>query len=157
MGVTVREYDHGTDLAWVEPLLAERWGGRLQARRGELIDVLTENGLIAETNGEACGLLFWRPDGDETEIALLWAFEQRRGIGRALVTSCLALVDGSVWLVTTDDNVGAVAFYEALGFEIREVRAGAVDRAREELKPQIPVVNADGVAIHDEIELVLRR
>jgi GNAT superfamily N-acetyltransferase len=157
MQFVVRRYEPERDSGWVEPRLARRWGGRLQARRGELVDVLDGEGLVAEENDEPVGLVFWRPDGVETEVTLLWAFEQHRGIGTALLHQLTRTVDGPLWLVTTNDNTAALAFYQRLGFGIRAVRAGAVEAARADLKPQIPTHGAGGAAIRDEVELVLAR
>jgi len=61
-----------------------------------------------------------------------------------------------VWLVTTNDNADALAWYERRGFRVVDVRVGAVDRARETLKPSIPKHNQEnGLPISDEIELSL--
>jgi hypothetical protein len=61
-----------------------------------------------------------------------------------------------VWLVTTNDNVDARAWYEHRGFVVTSVRSGAVDRARETLKPSIPSHNpVNGLPISDELELSL--
>lgn len=51
-------------------------------------------------------------------------------------------------VVTTNDNLDALAFYLRQGFRLESVRLGAVDRARE-IKPSIPLVH-DGIEIHDE-------
>ena len=48
-------------------------------------------------------------------------------------------------LTTTDVNVGAQRFYEALGFTLVERLVGAVDRCRELFKPDIPAT------MHDEL------
>jgi len=49
-------------------------------------------------------------------------------------------------VVTTDENVGAQAFYAATGFTLAETRVGAVDECRRRFKPTIPP------GIHDELE-----
>jgi hypothetical protein len=59
-----------------------------------------------------------------------------------------------VWLITTNDNLRAIRFYQRRGFRITAVDPGAVDRARL-LKPSIPRVAGNGVALHDELELEL--
>ena len=59
------------------------------------------------------------------------------------------------WLITTNDNARALAFYRALGFGVTAVRPGAVDGSRK-LKPSIPLVSEDGVPITDEVELERR-
>lgn len=146
------------DHAWLEPRLDDGWGGAHMARRGELLDVLSLDGFVAEIDGDPAGVLTHRPDGDETELAFLWAFAaRRRGIGTALVQALFDATTGPVWLVTTNDNVEALAFYERLGFRVREVRRGAVDDARARLKPSIPVASTNGTRIRDEVELVFVR
>ena len=59
-----------------------------------------------------------------------------------------------VWVVTTNDNLSALATYQRQGFRLVELRPGAVDRARS-LKPTIPLIGEHGIAMHDE--LVLQR
>jgi hypothetical protein len=56
-----------------------------------------------------------------------------------------------MWLVTTNNNADAIAFYQALGWQQVAVHAGAVDRARH-LKPEIPALDERGRPIRDEIE-----
>jgi hypothetical protein len=58
-----------------------------------------------------------------------------------------------LWLVTTNDNLDALRFYQRRGFRITEVRLGAVDEARRTLKPGIPAIGASGIPIRDEIVL----
>ena len=153
----VRPYRPAADRAWLEPRLDDGWGGALQARRGELLDVLDLDGFVAEVDGEPAGVLTHRPGSDATELAFLWAFETRRGIGTALVRALFDATQGPVWVVTTNDNVEALAFYERLGFRVRDVRSGAVDDARARLKPSIPVVNSNGIRVRDEVELTVQR
>ncbi|HEX5614174.1 MAG TPA: GNAT family N-acetyltransferase [Acidimicrobiia bacterium] len=154
---TVRAYRPATDRAWLAPMLDEGWGGPWMARRGELLDVAALDGFVALAGGTPAGVLTYRPDGDATELAFLWAFTIRRGIGTELVRTLLATVPGSVWVVTTNDNLAALAFYEHTGFRVRSVRPGAVDDARARLKPSIPVMNANGIPCRDEVELVFER
>jgi hypothetical protein len=66
----------------------------------------------------------------------------------------LGRVPHPIWTVTTNDNVDALRFYQRLGFRLRELRVGAVDEARRDLKPSIPV-ESGGIAIRDELELVI--
>jgi hypothetical protein len=57
------------------------------------------------------------------------------------------------WMLTTNDNVDALRFYQRRGFRLTAIRCGAVDQARRTLKPQIPVIGNYGIPIRDEIEL----
>lgn len=61
----------------------------------------------------------------------------------------------TLWVVTTNDNVAALRFYQRRGFRIRTIRPGAVDDARLHLKPTIPEVGDHGILLRDEIELEL--
>ena len=58
-----------------------------------------------------------------------------------------------VWLVTSNDNLRALRFYQRHGFRLVAVHVGAVDSARTR-KPGRPRVGLDGgIPVHDEIEL----
>jgi len=116
-------------------------------------------GIVERRDGEIVGLLTMRVDGEAIELLTLHATLEGQGIGSSLM---LAAIDetrkrglGRVWLSTTNDNLRAVGFYQRLGFRMTEVHVGAVDEARK-IKPQIPKVGRDGIAIHDEIIMELR-
>jgi ribosomal protein S18 acetylase RimI-like enzyme len=89
----MRHYDKTSDRGWAEARLDGGFGGAGQARKGELVDVLDLDGFVAERAGDPVGLLTWRPDGDTTELAFMWAFERRRGIGSALMRMSLDEVE----------------------------------------------------------------
>jgi ribosomal protein S18 acetylase RimI-like enzyme len=137
--------------------LDEHFGGALQARRGELIDVLALQGFVAEPYGAPAGILTYRIDEDECELAFMAAFERRGGVGTALVDALCEAAAGCrrIWVVTTNDNVDGLRFYQRRGFRLVELRPGAVDEARRTLKPHIGVVGEHGIPIRDELELEL--
>ena len=58
-----------------------------------------------------------------------------------------------LWVLTTNDNVDALRFYQRRGFRLSALRPGAVDEARRQLKPEIPELGEYGIPIRDEIEL----
>lgn len=154
-GTTVRDLQPA-DLPIAEALLETGLGGRLQARRGELIDVLDRPGLVMEAGGRLIGLLTYDPQRAECELVAIVAAVRRRGIGSALVAALRERVRGRpIWVVTTNDNLDALRFYQRRGFRLRAVRAGAVDEARRTIKPAIPEIGAHGIPLRDELELVL--
>lgn len=146
-----------TDRPWAEGLLEEAFGGRLQMRHGELLDVLALPGFVAERVGAPVGLLTYRRDADECELAFVYAREPGQGIGTALVRALLQEVAGCarIWTVTTNDKLDALRFYQCRGFTLSALRPGAVTAARRELKPQIPAVGAFRIPLRDELELEL--
>ncbi len=158
--VVVRPYDPSRDEDWASDWLDDRLGGRWQARRGEVVDVLEPGlGFVAERAGRPVGLLTFRVDEDSVELSSIAADPAHGGVGTAL----LAALDGVVrltdrhwiWVVTTNDNLDALRFYQRRGFRIGEVRVGAVDRARLSIKPSIAGIGAYGIPLRDEFELVL--
>jgi ribosomal protein S18 acetylase RimI-like enzyme len=57
-------------------------------------------------------------------------------------------------LVTTNDNLPAIAFYRKLGWRQVAIHRGAIADARR-LKPEIPEFGANGLPKEDEIEFDL--
>jgi ribosomal protein S18 acetylase RimI-like enzyme len=121
---------------------------------------LTENvshlpGLVAERDGRPAGFALVRVDGGEAEIAAIRALDQRRGVGTALLEAVEAERDRAGWqrlrLVTTNDNVDAIRFYQRRGWEWVAFHHDAVTAARE-LKPEIPTHGAHGIRIRHELE-----
>ncbi|MEY2476522.1 MAG: hypothetical protein QOG87_1837 [Actinomycetota bacterium] len=158
MTLDVRPLDRVTDGAWLDTHLDEVWGGPFQARRGELFDARELPGLVAERDGELVGVLCYRDGGDRSwELALISAVLGRSGVGSTLVAALVDRVGGSsrIWVVTTNDNVDALRFYQRRGFRLQVVRPGAVDDARRSLKPEIPRVGHYGIPLRDELELEL--
>ena len=96
-------------------------------------------------------------DGDSCELLTLHAQHQFAGVGTALVEAVVEVAREAgcrrLWVVTTNDNVDALRFYQRRGFRLTEVRPGAVDMSRESLKPEIPLVGAHGIPLRDELEL----
>ena len=130
------------------------------ARLGELVHPLDHPALVAEApGGHLLGMLTYVPshDGRQCEILTLHADEQWRGAGTALIEAVgqLARQQGCtrLWVITTNDNVDALRFYQRRGFCLVAVHRGAVDRSRARLKPEIPAVGAYGIPLRDEIEL----
>lgn len=155
--MVVRPY-RDPDRMWAEQLLNDRFGGALQARRGELIDVLALPGFVAEHDRQPLGLLTFRREARECELAIVIAVDQYRGIGTALLEALRAEVADCerIWLVTTNDNLEALRFYQRRGFVLTSLRPGAVGDARDRLKPQIGHTGQFGIPIRDELELELR-
>jgi ribosomal protein S18 acetylase RimI-like enzyme len=142
-----------SDVAWAEVLLGAEMGGRQQARLGELVDALAFPGFVAEEGSERLGLVTFSLQRD-VEVVYIQSVAKQRGVGTLLMDTVEQRAQPRlVWLVTTNDNLDALRFYQRRGYRIRDVRVGAVDDARRRLKPSIPEIGQHGIAIHDEIVL----
>jgi len=155
MAVTVRAFDPAADRSWATELLDGDLAGTVQARRGETLNALDLPGLVADDDGRGVGLLFYRFDGEDCELFLLLAATPAEGIGTALVEALVARAAGRrrIWVVTTNDNLRALRFYQRRGFSLCALRPGAIDAARLHLKPSIPLTGDDGIPRRDELEL----
>jgi GNAT superfamily N-acetyltransferase len=153
MNVRAREEK---DVASVAAFLAENDTARA-ARRGELLNALDYPALIAEEDGRLLGVLTYIVRGNECEVFTLHTAEQWRGAGTALIDEIerIAAQHGCtrLWLITTNDNLEALRFYQRRGFRLAELYPGAVVSSRAHLKPEIPELGEFGIPLRDEIEL----
>lgn len=105
------------------------------------------------------GLLTYTISGGEMEVVTLHAAERRRGLGAALLAAARELAKAKrcerLWLITTNDNRPAIAFYKGQGMEQVAVHHNALELSRR-LKPEIPLIGLDGMPIRDEIEFEYR-
>jgi ribosomal protein S18 acetylase RimI-like enzyme len=151
--VTIRALTDA-DRPWAERLLGEDFGGRVQVRLGAAIDPLACPGLVAEREGQPVGIVTYEAAGDDVEVVYIEATAKQEGIGTSLLDAVAArTAPRRLWLVTTNDNLDALRFYQRRGFRIARVRPGAVDQARKTLKPSIPEMGNFGIPIRDEIVL----
>lgn len=147
----LRESDRG----WALALLHERWGSERIVTRGRVHRADGLPGLVAWEGDRRVGLLTYHPMEGSCEIVTLDALRLRQGIGRSLVEALYRMAQERgwrrIWVITTNDNLPAQAFYEHLGFREVAVYRGSVDEARR-LKPEIPRTGYQGLPIRDEIE-----
>ena len=126
------------------------------ARLGELVHPLDHPALVAETaGGQLLGMLTYVPGRgwQQCEILTLHAGEQWHGAGTALIEAAGQQGCTRLRVITTNDNVDALRFYQRRGFCLVRVHRGAVDRSRATLKPEIPQAGAYRIPLRDEIEL----
>ncbi|MGI9100345.1 MAG: GNAT family N-acetyltransferase [Solirubrobacteraceae bacterium] len=144
------------DEAAVADLLRRRHSERV-ARLGRLVRPLDHPGLLAEQDGRLAGVLTYVIAGDSCEILTVDATERWHGAGTALVAEVerLARQRGTrrLWVLTTNDNLDALRFYQRRGFHLAELHPGAVEETRARLKPEIPAFGNHGIPIRDEIVL----
>lgn len=144
------------DRPWVLRFLRERWGSDRMAAHGVLFYPAEHAGFIAEREREPVGLVTYEIDGDACEITLIDSGPQHAGIGTALLGAVEEAARWAgcarLWLITTNDNLGALRFYQRRGFVLAALRPNAMEAARR-LKPEIPLVGDYGIPLRDEIEL----
>jgi ribosomal protein S18 acetylase RimI-like enzyme len=143
----------GADRERIDRLFATTWGEPVVVGHGVRYDLRTLPTLVA---GDVAGVLTYVIDGDALEVVSIEAAERGQGVGTALLDAAAALARAAglrrLWLVTTNDNLDALRFYQRRGLRIVAVRPGAVDESRR-LKPGIPAIGAYGIPLRDELTL----
>jgi ribosomal protein S18 acetylase RimI-like enzyme len=126
--------------------------------RGVLSRPEALTGFVAERDREAVGLATYRIDGDECEIVTIDALVEGEGIGTALLDAVADAARAArcrrVWLITTNDNLRALRFYQRRGYVLVALHREAIAESRR-LKPSIPETGEHGIPIRDELELEL--
>jgi len=142
----------------VARFLTEHWGAPVVVSRGAVHSAAELPALVAEVEGEPAwaGLLTYRVHDDACEMVSLDAVPAGRGGGTALVTELVRQLGADrirrLWLITTNDNLAALRFYQRRGFVLAALHPRAIEVSRR-LKPSIPLVGHDGIPIRDELEL----
>ena len=148
----VEENDRPT----VEWLTTQLWGAAEVAVHDGVFYPATLPGFIAERGGRIAGLVTFQVRPGVLEIVTINALDLYQGIGTLLIEAVRAEAKRQgchqITLTTTNDNIGALRFYQRRGFRLAAIRPGAVDRSRQ-LKPEIPRTGDFGIPLRDEIDL----
>ena len=137
-------------------LARELWGTDIVVGHGVVFTPADLPGLLAERDGETVGLLTYEIDGDALEVVTIDAFPPAAGTGSALLDAAVGVARSAgcrrMWLMTTNDNLDALRFYQRRGFRLVALRPGALAASRA-LKPELPETGAYGIPLRDELDL----
>jgi len=146
------------DLPRLRQFWIEHWGGEEMIARGKVHRPEGLEGFVLEDGGEWVGLLTFVIEESECEVTSLDSLREGQGIGSKLIEQVLAEARERgckrLFLITTNDNLNALGFYQKRGFEIAAFYRGAVNESRKS-KPGIPLVGYNNIPLRDEIELEL--
>lgn len=144
------------DRGWLVRLWRDAWGSEVMVTRGRQHRLADLGALIAWEDDHRLGAATFWIEGRDCELVSLNAIVERRGIGSALLSAVERTAREAgcarVWLITSNDNVDALRFYQRRGYRLVAVYPGAIDEARR-AKPSIPRFGFYGIPIHDEMEL----
>ena len=83
------------------------------------------------------------------------SLREREGVGTALLRAVQEEATPAgcrrAWLVTTNDNLDAVRFYQRRGWEWIAFHRDAITEGRR-LKPELPQIGDNGIEIRHELE-----
>ncbi|MFD2829633.1 GNAT family N-acetyltransferase [Corticicoccus populi] len=134
------------------------WGSSEMVLSSGVYDCSKLDGFaIVNDKEEIIGLITYIIKGKEIEIISLDSIDEGKGIGTFLVQEiekhAVKKTCNAVRLITTNDNLSALKFYQKRGFVLKNIINNAVNKARK-LKPEIPLIGNNGIPIRDEIELI---
>jgi GNAT superfamily N-acetyltransferase len=142
--------------AWVEKILTRYWGASKLVSRGKVYDGTSLPGLIASIDQEPFGLCTYNITQHQCEIITLNSLKENLGIGGALIEEMIRIAKKAqckrIWLITTNDNIHALGFYQKRGFRLAQLHSDSINKSRQ-LKPEIPFIGQHGIPIRDELEL----
>lgn len=146
------------DLPRLREYWRKHWGDEFVVAHGVIYRPEALDGFLALEDDEWLGEITYSVSGDECEIVSLDSLREGHGIGTKLMD---AAVDEArtrscrrVFLITTNDNLHALGFYQRRGFELVRIHRHALDETRK-LKPGIPLIGMNHIPLRDEIELEL--
>ena len=153
-------------MAFLAGLWLEHWAGDTVVARGREWRLDELESLIAWYGADRVAGASYDPGagaggdgaGGEAQLVSIATHRpaRRHGAGSALLAAveqaCAKAGARRLTLVTTNDKLDALRFYQRRGYRIVAVNPGAVDEARV-MKPTIPEVGDGGIPIRDELEL----
>lgn len=148
-----------SDRDWIIDLLITHWISTRIVTKGKIHDAETLPGFIALISGKRVGLLTYLITNNECEIITLNSLVEKNGVGSMLIEAAkeIAFQSGCnrLWLITTNDNIPALYFYQKRGFQLVAIHKNALEISRQ-LKPEISMSGMFGIPLRDEIELEMQ-
>lgn len=146
------------DAIWLENLIEKEWGGNPLVVRTISYFPRTMPGLVAYQNDKRVGILSYEIRDDICEIIIFEVFDKFQGIGTQMLEALKDLVKKNgckqIYLMTTNDNLDALRFYQKRGFVISGIHIDSVKKSRA-IKPSIGLTGDFGIPVRDEIDLIL--
>ncbi|WP_329763428.1 GNAT family N-acetyltransferase [Bacillus nitratireducens] len=140
----------------IRVFMCENWGSSMMVSRGRAHQLEQLPGFIALKNDRIVGIITCEVLKNMCEIVSLDSFEEGNGIGTELVDCVLQMARENecekVWLITTNDNMNALRFYQKRNFIMTNLYMDAVKEARK-IKKEIPFIGYGNIAILHEIQL----
>ncbi len=136
--------------------IRELWGDDFIVVHGDAYQVDELAGLKATLNSDLAGFLHYEIKENECEIITLASLREGVGVGTALISELEAFAKANncnlLSVITTNDNLHALGFYQRRGFHLAALYPGQVDQSRK-LKPSIPEIGDHKIPLRDEIRL----
>jgi ribosomal protein S18 acetylase RimI-like enzyme len=142
----------------INEFINSHWFSTVMVIRGKLVDMTNLDGFVTYEDDKIIGLITYKINNNECEIMSLDCLKERQGIGTALITNVIETAKNNkcikIKLITTNDNINAIRFYQKLGFDMANLYHNAIEISRK-LKPSIPLIGEFGIPLKHEIEFIM--
>ena len=148
----VQRLDDG-DRRWLRQLVIDEWGLPVVSISGAY-DPSTLPGFVAVDRGQRIGAVTYRRFATEMEVVTLNSLQKGRGVGTALLAVVKAAADEEgrrLWLITTNQNINAIRFYQRRGMDMRALHRNFVEVVRQH-KPAVGQGDSEGISFRHAIE-----
>ena len=144
------------DLPRLRQIWKKNWVDEFIVVRGVVYRPDNLEGFIAYNGPDCLGEITYVINDGDCEVITLDSDCEGQGLGTKLINAVVeeARKQGCrrVFLITTNDNLHALGFYQKRGFALVGINRGAVNESRK-IKPGIPLVGMNNIPLRDEIEL----
>ena len=144
------------DLPAILKTAEDLWGSAVIVVHGKAYDISQLPGVKAISGDELVGFLHYTILNTCCEILTLASLKQGKGVGSALLRKLETCARQKgvrlIHLITTNDNLHALGFYQRRGYHITSVFPKQVEQSRR-IKPSIPEIGDNRIPIRDEIRL----
>ena len=131
------------------------WGSDILVTRGKIYRVENLDGILVYDNNKIVGLGLYHIENSDCQMVLLETFIHNKGIGTQIIEKIKEIAKTQhckrIFLITSNDNIDAIKFYQRKGFCISNIYINAMAESRK-IKPEIPFIGNYEIPIRDEIE-----
>lgn len=143
----------------INDFIKSQWFSTDMVIRGKIVDMTTLDGFVAMENDNIIGLVTYEINDGDCEIMSLDSLKEKVGIGTELVNKVIERAKEvrcrKIKLITTNDNINAIRFYQKRGFDMVYIYHNALEIARK-IKPSIPMIGDFNIPIKHEIEFEMK-
>ncbi len=154
MKITIRNNTRD-DAGWIRDFLRPGGAEFIISRGRKLFPAELPGFHAIDHKGEKVGLATYEIVGDQCELVTIDAFVRHSGIGTELLAKVREAAQNAgcrrLWLITTNDNIEAIRFYQRRGMYFAMVHVNALEQSRT-MKLSIPTVGFFNIPIRDEVE-----
>ena len=142
----------------IDTFIKQHWYTTTMIIRGKEIDMTKTEGFFFSEGEDIIGLITYILYDNILEITSLDSLHEKQGIGSKLVEAVIHEAKErkleKIVLITTNDNINAIKFYQKRGFDMVRLFHDALEVSRK-LKPEIPLIGENSIPLRHEIEFEL--